>query len=71
MIAGEWGAVCRDGRGGRQARDMGKTAKAALLRALSQRLERSWLTSGYIQRILHARVPILKFIWKGSGAASA
>ena len=48
---------------------MSKTAKAALLRALSKKLERSRLTSGYIQRILHARVPILKFTWAGSGTA--
>ena len=48
---------------------MSKTAKAALLRSLSKKLERSRLTSGYIQRILHARVPILKFTWAASGAA--
>ena len=47
---------------------MGKTAKAALLRALSKKLERSRLHRGYIQRILHARVPILKFVWAESGA---
>ncbi|KAK9905558.1 hypothetical protein WJX75_002111 [Coccomyxa subellipsoidea] len=56
----------KEGRG-RQTRDLGKTAKAAMLRALSKKLERSRLHRGYIQRILHARVPILKFVWAETG----
>ncbi|EIE23385.1 hypothetical protein COCSUDRAFT_41642 [Coccomyxa subellipsoidea C-169] len=56
----------KEGRG-RDVRDMGKSAKAALLRALSKKLERSRLHRGYIQRILHARVPILKLVWAESG----
>lgn len=52
----------------RNARDISKEAKARLLRALSKKLERARLHSGYIRRILHARVPILKFTWAGSSA---
>ena len=42
-----------------------------MLRALSKKLERSRLHRGYIQRILHARVPILKFVWAETGVAHA
>jgi hypothetical protein len=48
--------------------DLGKTEKAAVLRALSKKLERARANHDWIQRILHARVPILKFHWAGSGA---
>lgn len=52
---------------GRFVRDLSKQEKASLLRALSKKLERARLNRNWIQRILHARVPILKFEWAGSG----
>ncbi|CAK0787781.1 hypothetical protein CVIRNUC_011003 [Coccomyxa viridis] len=55
-----------DGRAaGKPVKDIGKGGKADLLRTLSKKLERRRLHSGWIERILHARVPILKFTCRG------
>jgi len=45
-----------------------KEDKAALLRLLCRRLERRGLVAGRIERILSARVPIIKFVERQSGA---
>jgi len=45
-----------------------KESKAALLRALCRKLERRGLVAGRIERILSARVPIIKFVERKSGA---
>ena len=50
---------------GKPVKDIGKGGKADLLRTLSKKLERRRLHTGWIERILHARVPILKFTCKG------
>ena len=51
---------------GKPVKSIGKGGKADLLRTLSKRLEHTRLHSGWVERILHARVPILKFTCKGA-----
>ncbi len=46
-------------------KSIGKGGKADLLRTVSKKLERLRLHSGWIERILHARVPILRFNIQG------
>ena len=47
-------------------KSISKGGKADLLRMVSKKLERRRLHSGWIERILHARVPILKFTIQGT-----
>ena len=44
-----------------------KEKKAVLLKALCRKLERRGLVAGKIERILSARVPIIKFVERSSG----
>ena len=52
---------------GQQADALHKEKKAILLRALCRKLERRNLVAGKIERILSARVPIIKFVERSSG----
>ena len=52
---------------------LGKQMRARLLRALGRRLTSKGVVArfrtGHMQQILHARVPILKFVCEETGAA--
>ncbi len=60
-------SVRRDGAEEQQVDLLHKEDKAALLRLLCRRLERRGLVAGRIERILSARVPIIKFVERQSG----
>lgn len=49
-------------------KSISKGGKADLLRTVSKKLERRRLHTGWVERILHARVPILKFKIQGKSA---
>ena len=52
-------------------KSISKGGKADLLRTVSKKLERRRLHTGWVERILHARVPILKFKIQGEPAQPA
>ena len=62
--------ACRSAAG-MSVKSIGKGGKADLLRTVSKKLEKQRLHSGWIERILHARVPILKFNIQGMLSASS
>ena len=64
-----WVHACRPAAG-MSVKSIGKGGKADLLRTVSKKLEKRRLHSGWIERILHARVPILKFNIQGMLPAS-
>lgn len=61
--------ACRSAAG-MPVKSIGKGGKADLLRTVSKKLEKRRLHRGWIERILHARVPILKFNIQGMLSAS-
>ena len=58
--------TCRSGAE-QQVDSLHKEKKAVLLKALCRKLERRGLVAGKIERILSARVPIIKFVERSSG----
>ena len=69
------GYNCRHTSKGEPVASLGKQMRARLLRALGRRLTSkavfSRFRTGHMQQILHARVPILKFICEDTGMAHA